>query len=308
MAPKRTRQHVIDDMAVRIVQEKLPEHWIFRTQGKDYGIDAEIEPVNIDGTVTGRIVKAQIKGHESMTFAHGIYKESGIRLETANYWLSFSLPLILFSVDVKGKKVYWADAVGEIRRRFPPNAQQTISIRINQQLDLDETVALDLLIWKIAADYCWRNTFSDLTIAVQRFPEFLRLWEWSHQADWFLAIDEREEHFLKDYYSRIIRLSHTFFINVGKLSNLSFWYEKAKNELKRDYELPYAICAEACDSIMSSVLELLRLGQNRVCKQERAFWLIHDFDLFNTMINCKIPESADEQALLDFMISNGYSD
>lgn len=306
MKPKRIRQHIIGDTAVKIVGAKLPEHWIFRTQGKDYGIDAEIEPVTLDGKVSGKIAKAQIKGHETIAFMDSIYKETGIKIKTANYWLSLNVPVIVFSVDIRKKKVYWVDAAREVRCNFPKEGQKSLSLHINQELDLDKSGTIGILVWKIFSDYNWRNTFSELKIAIERFPEFLRLWEWSHHADCFLPVDQKEERLLKDYHNLIVRLCYAHCVNTEGVKNLSFWYNKAKNKWKMDYELPYAICGEACDNIMPKVLKLLRLSKRIVCNQERIFWSIHDFNFLNTVDEFEIPKSAEESVLLEFMKIKGY--
>ena len=105
--PKRAQEHVVADEAVKLVKSVIPKEWIIRDQPvSDYGIDLEIELAG--SVVTGRIFKGRVKGHRAVGWtADGIFLQPVMR-RTQNYWQQFSVPIVLFVVDVSRGEVYWA--------------------------------------------------------------------------------------------------------------------------------------------------------------------------------------------------------
>jgi hypothetical protein len=106
-SPLRPVSHVTGEQAVLALRRELPPSWIVREMALDYGIDCEIEIVEPGGTVTGAIVKAQVKG-----IGDGIAKGAdwvSVRIASVRYWLSLPVPVILVHVDVGSEIVWWVD-------------------------------------------------------------------------------------------------------------------------------------------------------------------------------------------------------
>lgn len=102
----------------QLLVEKLG--WIFRRQPEsDFGIDAHIEIVAAPGKPTGRLVAAQIKGGSSYlkTKTAGGYVFY-IDNDHFEYWVNFSLPVVIVLVDVAAEKAWWQHVV-------PTNVQRT---------------------------------------------------------------------------------------------------------------------------------------------------------------------------------------
>lgn len=83
--------------------------WIFREQPKaDFGIDAQVEMLMDDGSVTGLLLALQIKAGASYfkePKADGwIYRPAE---KHVTYWQNHCLPVIIILVDVEHKKAYW---------------------------------------------------------------------------------------------------------------------------------------------------------------------------------------------------------
>ncbi|PNV62991.1 hypothetical protein C0033_05530 [Clostridium sp. chh4-2] len=96
-----------------IVQEELK--WIFREQPKDdFGIDAYIEICD-NGMPTGRLIAVQIKSGNSYfarkTTEGYIFKGNNRHLD---YWLSYSLPVILVLYNHMDKKAIWTPITQEL--------------------------------------------------------------------------------------------------------------------------------------------------------------------------------------------------
>jgi hypothetical protein len=99
--PQRPIQHVIAEQGISILRNALPSQWILREISPDYGLDCEIEIVSIDGSVTGALIKAQVKATADSKMV------SQIRTETIRYWLMLPIPVILIRVFNKTSKVIW---------------------------------------------------------------------------------------------------------------------------------------------------------------------------------------------------------
>lgn len=106
--PKRPTSHRRGDRAVALARLALPEPWIVREQGADYGIDLEVELASDE--VTGRLFKCQVKGHKRIAWtASGTHLER-VKPSTAQYWQVLRVPVVLLLVDLERETVYWAEA------------------------------------------------------------------------------------------------------------------------------------------------------------------------------------------------------
>ncbi|WP_168788309.1 DUF4365 domain-containing protein [Paraburkholderia aromaticivorans] len=108
--PVRIKQHKAESDSYAILQYKLRDLGIFRNVTEsDYGIDFEVELI-IDGQVTGKYFKAQVKSSENLHIrkSDGIPTVGGIKESTLYYWseLSYKTHVILYAVDLKTEEIY----------------------------------------------------------------------------------------------------------------------------------------------------------------------------------------------------------
>lgn len=116
----------------RIVIEELG--WIFREQTvEDYGIDAHIE-LCLDGKPTGQLIAAQIKCGDSWFSRRN---REGYRftdqIRHLDYWLSYSLPVILILYNHRTQTAVWAPV--EKSRVTVHNKTWSITVPANQMLN-----------------------------------------------------------------------------------------------------------------------------------------------------------------------------
>lgn len=82
--------------------------WVYREQAvEDYGIDAHLEIVEDDETVTGQLIAVQVRSRERPfdRIAGGwMVRDS---LDHLDYWLGHVLPVILVIYDAVSKRAYW---------------------------------------------------------------------------------------------------------------------------------------------------------------------------------------------------------
>jgi hypothetical protein len=105
---KRPEQHEIDSQARRLFQSFLPEYLVYREQGEDYGIDAEIE-VFKEGESTGLVYKLQIKGTQNPSYlSQTPHISFNFEVNRAEYLINqIKIPVAIILCDLKNKKVFW---------------------------------------------------------------------------------------------------------------------------------------------------------------------------------------------------------
>jgi len=130
-------------MVEHVVAEGL--RWIFRRVGDpDTGIDAQFEVVSSDGKATGYLLAAQIKcgrSYVAKRSAEGI----PFRPDRAhsNYWLRYSLPVIVVLCDPASDKCWWVEVTDETVRLTEKNG--IIVVPDDQPFDLSAKQALQAL-------------------------------------------------------------------------------------------------------------------------------------------------------------------
>ena len=107
--PKRTRTHVLEDESRKYFANLLPNQWVVREKGSDYGIDTEVEIFDECGSATGLVFLVQLKGSDDS--AAKDKPKARLEVSTFNYWRSLDLPVLLVKYYARAKTVYarWAD-------------------------------------------------------------------------------------------------------------------------------------------------------------------------------------------------------
>jgi len=103
---RRTRQHVIADLAVNHVERQILRcGWTAQRFSPDYGLDLLITTFNRHGEIENGDVRMQIKATDSLKMAAG-GKAIAVRLEWRDmiYWLNERLPVILVVYDARSDR------------------------------------------------------------------------------------------------------------------------------------------------------------------------------------------------------------
>lgn len=168
--PQRPLEHIIGDQGITILRQSIPPHWIFRELNGDYGIDCEIEITNEDGSLTGAIVKVQVK-------TTSVIKNIKIRTETIRYWLLLPVPVILVRVSLSPIKILWIDvreflsAEGRVDTIYQTKLK-TITFNFNNAASLPES----------------HNSLRSLSEMYQEYVHFNREESESEAGGFFMAM------------------------------------------------------------------------------------------------------------------------
>ncbi len=215
--PKRSQAHVIGEQAVRAVKDALPPEWIVRDQPvSDYGIDLEIELAK--GVVSGRIFKAQVKGHGSIEWTQdGTFLQ--VVSETAlNYWRQFRVPVVLFVVDVSPGDVCWS------RTQELSASRSTSHIRVHRANSLPLTI--NALSWYVVN---WidlqtaRQALYSVALLSQRLERRLA----EMDCDCFMAMEPDDVEETRDLYEQIVRFAQAAGVNVTQILPWDLWIARS---------------------------------------------------------------------------------
>lgn len=128
--PKRSVQHVVGEQAVQAVRTALPAEWVVREQSGDYGVDLEVELAA--STVSGRLFKAQVKGHDSVAWnTSGSFLQQ-IASSTMNYWALMPVPVVVFMPLIATGAVHWA---------FAERAREVGGVRLKRSITISNSLS-----------------------------------------------------------------------------------------------------------------------------------------------------------------------
>ncbi|WP_188109147.1 DUF4365 domain-containing protein [Paeniglutamicibacter gangotriensis] len=109
-------------------------------QSTDFGVDLELE-LHEGRSVSGLLVKCQVKGTEGPAFASDDTNLVGIKSTTQNYWATLPLNVMCVLVDLSDEAIYWLPASATL-----VDTENT-SLRFSKAMraDLSPTAFLDAL-------------------------------------------------------------------------------------------------------------------------------------------------------------------
>lgn len=134
--PKRPPNHELETASQRAFENALPDRFVVRPVGDDYGVDREVE-VFEEGEATGLTFKVQLKA----TGGSGTMQR--IKRDSLEYWHSLDVPVLLVSYEASSSKLRarWVHSIGT---DGPDNGAATITVHMDPDLKLDENWANNL--------------------------------------------------------------------------------------------------------------------------------------------------------------------
>ena len=103
--PKRPRNHILGDEAVRFIIKELPSEWTYDEVSRDYGIDIKVE-IFENNQATGFHFSIQSKGLRVENHPNIVHIKN-IKKTTINFWRYRIEPVILIAYVATDNKAYW---------------------------------------------------------------------------------------------------------------------------------------------------------------------------------------------------------
>jgi tetratricopeptide (TPR) repeat protein len=89
--PQRSRTHQLEDKSINEFKRLLPEQWVCRKKGHDYGVDLEVEIFGEDGQATGCFFNVQLKATDDAEK----FDKITIKTDRLHYLASLNVPAII---------------------------------------------------------------------------------------------------------------------------------------------------------------------------------------------------------------------
>ena len=138
--PKRTRSHCLEDISLAEFRKLLPDDWICRQKGCDYGVDMEVEIFDAQGNSTGLIFYVQIKATDN------VKKERSVRLkmDRLKYLASLDIPsmLVRYCDATKATHFMWLSNVRDQIHKF---SAESVTINFDKSDAWDSETSFKLL-------------------------------------------------------------------------------------------------------------------------------------------------------------------
>jgi hypothetical protein len=141
---RRTREHVIADLAVNHVERQalLCGHTVERVRS-DYGVDLLMVTFDAAGEVEDGYIPIQVKATEGLAWLQ-TEEAAAFRVTRKDLvgWLRQSMPVILAVYDVSEDRAYWLHVQGHFRAQPGFNlfaAADTITVRLPRACVLDSS-------------------------------------------------------------------------------------------------------------------------------------------------------------------------
>jgi uncharacterized protein DUF4365 len=218
--PKTPETDKTGDLAVSLCQVAFEKRDCkFRRQDgrNDFGIDAEIEIVE-KNSVTGRILKAQIKGNAEIDWAKNGYVLVPVSVSTYNLWKSLPVPVIALLCDIKSEAIYWSLPLA----RVPKKSADSISLRFEKDQCL--RTSFDLLLSFLRS---WFQAFSQENI-LREVPYFYGVFnDLSGLVGWgdaWSMLVEEDDSKCRLFYNHVIQLRLRLGLSCTELPALDEWY------------------------------------------------------------------------------------
>ncbi|WP_457966081.1 DUF4365 domain-containing protein [Arthrobacter sp. D1-29] len=109
-------------------------------QGTDFGVDLELE-LHAGNSVSGLLVKCQVKGTKGPAFASRETELVGIKSSTQNYWATLPLNVMCVLCDTSSGAIYWQPASATL----VDTANTSLRFSKSMRADQNPTAFLDAL-------------------------------------------------------------------------------------------------------------------------------------------------------------------
>jgi tetratricopeptide (TPR) repeat protein len=103
--PDRHRNHEIETLSDRFLNNKIPISWVINKFTVDYGTDYNCE-ISLEGKVSGINFTIQLKGKETDT-GKGFILIKNIKRTTINRWINRLEPTMIVAYIVNENEAYW---------------------------------------------------------------------------------------------------------------------------------------------------------------------------------------------------------
>jgi hypothetical protein len=274
--PQRHPNHVQEDESIAIFIRSLPRNWIVRKMPDDYGIDLQVEVVNPDGGVTGRVIPIQLKSARTITWTQtGTFTLYKISKQTTNLWVNSLQPVFVVLVDCETNNVYSLPVQDYVRRNY--GAYRSGGEHFSYTFSQHQLLTAE----KLLADFYYEQLFFERetqTIALPQLAEaFQRLYVSNYGRDFHMEVSDEAKREASNCYSAISRLCRAFFIRWDLPSIDEIVRHTPINGSSYMHEYHLTSLLESLDVKLCGAIQH---AKKLVLETHREYWLQNHHDIF----------------------------
>ena len=295
--PKRTSQHIKETASWKVLESKIPSNWIIRDLSeRDYGIDAYIELVREDGSVTGELCSIQLKGtdeikwHTDDALNGQASTFSGVSTTTVNYWMGLPVPVFLIVAELSEQRAFFVSVKDQIRDQYAKlQKQETLSFQLRGPFELGTGIGL----YQFLAQYHREKYFAEFSRYVLGFISY-----WPNILEFIKEQQMRDVHLLVEEHIQLqfihIQQMFQFLTNafgIGpELNDINLIYEEDRTGWADGESLHQSTLVKHLPILEDSFFELLAKLQHLILDQQREFWTATNSVLYDAMLNLNVDE------------------
>lgn len=294
--PKRTEEHIKESDSWKVLEAKTPALWIIReVTERDYGIDAYIELVTLQGEVTGNLCSIQLKGTGEIEWTkEGPHINVSIPIATVNYWMGLPVPVFAILADLKTRRAFFAPVKSQVRSRYDEyRTQKTFALSFYPHAELGTDNGTRLFVLLELLEMChaqFHRTLSEFLINWRNYHDFIL----NHSGwDEHLGVENDDELTFKHIYSSSIFLAGQLGID-WTLPSLVDVYAKEKDWTDEFYRLHQHTLNPVLTALEPIFLQIIDKCCTQVVEKQGEFWRRTDYVLFERCLNLNLkPEIED---------------
>jgi hypothetical protein len=255
------------DLAVSLCQVAFEKRDCkFRRQDgrSDFGIDAEIEIVE-KNCVTGRILKAQVKGQEKTKWSESGNVHIPVSVTTYNLWKALPVPIIALLCDIETESIYWSLPLAWV----PKQSADTISLRFDKDQSIEKS--FDLLMSFLKS---WFSAFSQENI-LREVPYFHTVYtELGETVGWgdpWSMLDDETDTKCRLFYNHLIQLRLRLGLSCADIPAIDDWYIRSAATWKDTGQLYSGTFSELLPTVQPYYEEAIALLRKRVHKAQSVY-------------------------------------
>lgn len=112
---KRPQQHIIETKSKKSFERLIPDTWVARELGSDYGLDYLVE-IFKNNNSSGHLFFVQLKGTDIEIVDDTISYQ--LSVDNIEYWDTITIPVLLVFYSAKSNK-FWGLWINELKNNFP---------------------------------------------------------------------------------------------------------------------------------------------------------------------------------------------
>lgn len=276
--PKRTSHHIKETASWKLFQSSIPSHWIIReVTERDYGIDAYIEIVSVNGDVTGDLCSIQLKSSEQIEWKDERAQLAAIKKSTLNYLMNIPVPAFIVWADLSNNELFFSPIKDVVRANYKNllNENKTMGVPFKKanQFDTKQGVLMFGAHYLREKDFINMNHY--LRMLVIHAKDYYNFIIYNQGRDFFLPVEEKSQILMVHIYHLCKKIADYLFLSWDVIS-ISEIFRNEVDKWNDGYALHEYSLTKVLTDLEPAFLKVLASSKELVTIHQKDFWKFSD--------------------------------